>query len=51
MTHPLPNSLTIALDAMGGDAAPAIVIAGAARVLEQLPDLRFLLFGDAPRRR
>jgi glycerol-3-phosphate acyltransferase PlsX len=42
-------TLTIALDAMGGDAAPAIVIEGAARVLEQNPDLHFLLFGDAPR--
>ena len=41
-------SLTIALDAMGGDAAPGIVVAGAALALEQQPDLRFLLFGDDP---
>jgi phosphate acyltransferase len=49
MPPPLSGPLTIALDAMGGDAAPAIVIDGAARALEQAPDLRFLLFGDAPR--
>jgi glycerol-3-phosphate acyltransferase PlsX len=40
-------TLTIALDAMGGDAAPGIVIDGAAQLLERQPDLRFLLFGDA----
>ena len=34
---------------MGGDAAPGIVVDGAALALEQDPDLRFLLFGDAPR--
>ena len=42
-------SLTIGLDAMGGDAAPAIVVAGAARALEHDPELRFMLAGDAPR--
>jgi phosphate acyltransferase len=42
-------SLTIGLDAMGGDAAPGIVVAGAMLALEQDPDLRFLLVGDAPR--
>jgi phosphate acyltransferase len=41
-------SLTIGLDAMGGDAAPGIVVAGAARALECQPDLAFLLFGDLP---
>ena len=39
----------IALDAMGGDLAPAMVIDGAARALRHLPDLRFLLFGDQER--
>lgn len=39
-------TLTIALDAMGGDHAPGIVIDGAARALRDRPDLRFLLFGD-----
>ena len=42
-------TLTIGLDAMGGDAAPGIVVAGAALALERDPDLRLLLFGDTPR--
>ncbi|MEO1019046.1 MAG: phosphate acyltransferase, partial [Pseudomonadota bacterium] len=37
---------SIALDAMGGDQAPDIVIAGAALALEQEPSLHFTLFGD-----
>ncbi|MGZ0186657.1 MAG: phosphate acyltransferase PlsX [Alphaproteobacteria bacterium] len=36
---------TIALDAMGGDAAPEIVVAGAAIARERFPDARFLIFG------
>ncbi len=40
---------TIALDAMGGDHAPEIVIAGAAMALEQEPSLHFILFGDQTR--
>ncbi len=42
-------SLTIGLDAMGGDAAPGIVVAGASLALEHDPDLRLLLIGDAAR--
>ncbi len=42
-------SLVIALDAMGGDNAPGIVIDGAAKALRQSPGLRFLLFGDEGR--
>ena len=38
--------LTVALDAMGGDHAPQIVVAGADLARERYPDLRFLLFGD-----
>lgn len=44
-------SLTIALDGMGGDAAPGIVVDGAALALERHPDLRFILFGDEARLR
>ena len=44
-------SLNIALDAMGGDAAPAIVIEGAALALRQHADLVFSLFGDEARLR
>ncbi len=42
MTRPV----TIALDAMGGDHGPAIVIPGAALTLERRPDARFVIFGD-----
>lgn len=37
---------TLALDAMGGDHAPGIVIAGAERALLRYPRLRYVLFGD-----
>src|SRR3984885_4983228 len=36
----------IALDAMGGDRAPDIVIDGAALARERYPDIRYLFFGD-----
>lgn len=40
-------ALTIALDAMGGDHAPDMVIKGAEAVLPRFPQTKFLLFGDA----
>jgi len=43
------ESITIALDAMGGDRAPAMVVKGADIALERHPDARFLLFGDEAR--
>ena len=45
--------VTIALDAMGGDHGPSVVLAGAAISLVRHPDTRFLLVGDegAHRRR
>ncbi len=36
----------IAIDAMGGDGGPAVIVAGAARALRQSPDLSFRLYGD-----
>ncbi|HEX8375345.1 MAG TPA: phosphate acyltransferase PlsX, partial [Geminicoccaceae bacterium] len=42
-------SLTIALDGMGGDDAPGIVVDGAAMALARAPDLTFRLYGDAAR--
>lgn len=39
-------SLTIAIDAMGGDHAPQVVIAGANMALARHDDLQFLVFGD-----
>jgi phosphate acyltransferase len=41
--------VTIALDAMGGDHGPSVVIPAAAIALIRHPDLRFLLVGDAAR--
>ena len=40
--------MTIALDAMGGDAAPAMVIRGANIARQRYPDVRFLMFGREP---
>jgi phosphate acyltransferase len=43
------QNLTIALDAMGGDHAPDMVIAGADIARERHPTVRFLLVGDRAR--
>jgi glycerol-3-phosphate acyltransferase PlsX len=42
----MPNSVRIALDAMGGDHGPQVIAAGAALALRKRPDIRFLMFGD-----
>jgi glycerol-3-phosphate acyltransferase PlsX len=42
----MPQTVRIALDAMGGDFGPKVTIAGAASALEQRPNSRFLLIGD-----
>lgn len=42
----MPQRRTIALDAMGGDHGPEVVVAGAALSLERHPELAFLIFGD-----
>jgi glycerol-3-phosphate acyltransferase PlsX len=39
------DGITIALDAMGGDGAPAIVLKGAEIALQRHPDVHYLLFG------
>ena len=41
-------TLTIALDAMGGDHAPQVVIAGADMARERFPELAFTVHGDEP---
>ena len=41
--------LTIALDAMGGDHGPEVVIPGAAKALQERPQARFLFFGERKR--
>jgi phosphate acyltransferase len=42
------GGITIALDAMGGEQAPGMVLKGAAMALERHPELRFLMFGAEP---
>ncbi|MGH6854424.1 MAG: phosphate acyltransferase PlsX [Aestuariivirga sp.] len=43
------QQLTIALDAMGGDAGPGMVVPGANLSALRHPEARFLLFGDGAR--
>ena len=45
----MTSSCTIALDAMGGDHGPEVVIPGAAISLVRHPSLSFLLYGDEAR--
>lgn len=45
----MTQRLTIALDGMGGDHAPEMVIAGAALARERHPQVDFLIFGDENR--
>lgn len=42
----MADSLTVSLDAMGGDHGPEVVLAGAAAALERKPALRFILYGE-----
>ncbi|MGB1006455.1 MAG: phosphate acyltransferase, partial [Thalassobaculaceae bacterium] len=41
--------IRVALDAMGGDDGPAMVVKGAAQALQATPDLDLILVGDQPR--
>ena len=45
----MSGSLTIALDAMGGDNAPGIVVKGADFARRRFPNVRFVMFGDEKR--
>jgi glycerol-3-phosphate acyltransferase PlsX len=42
----MASMVRIAVDAMGGDAGPSVVIPGAAISLRRHPDMEFLLFGN-----
>jgi glycerol-3-phosphate acyltransferase PlsX len=42
----MPHKVRIALDAMGGDHGPSVVVPGAELSLGRHPNLEFLLFGD-----
>ncbi len=43
----MADKVRIALDAMGGDHGPGVVVAGAALALSRHPDSEFLLFGNS----
>jgi glycerol-3-phosphate acyltransferase PlsX len=43
----MKKDIRIALDAMGGDHGPPVVLSAAAIALERRPDVEFILFGDA----
>jgi glycerol-3-phosphate acyltransferase PlsX len=45
----MPDKVRIALDAMGGDHGPEVVIPGAELALARHPDSEYLLFGDRRR--
>ena len=45
----MPQKVRIALDAMGGDHGPSVVVPGAALALAQHPDSTFILYGDQGR--
>lgn len=45
----MTESPVIALDAMGGDRAPEIVVSGAALARERHPQSRYIFFGDEAR--
>ncbi len=47
--RPVTDRLIIALDAMGGDRAPAMVVAGADIARRLYPDVEFLVVGDEDR--
>ena len=42
----MASDIRIALDAMGGDHGPSVVVPAAAIALERRPDIQFLLYGD-----
>jgi phosphate acyltransferase len=44
---PLPERITISVDAMGGDQGPAAVVAGLSQSLEKNDQIRFILHGPA----
>ena len=46
LTRPGEAAVRIALDVMGGDNGPAVVLDGAARIAASRPDVSFLAFGN-----
>ena len=44
--RPVAKSITLALDGMGGDDAPDIVLDGISLARKRHPDVRYHLYGD-----
>ncbi len=44
----MSSSITLSLDAMGGDDGPAVVLPGAEIALGRRSDLKFMIYGEAP---
>ena len=45
----MSQTITLSIDAMGGDQAPDMVVEGMALALKEIPDIRYLLFGRSER--
>ncbi|MFY8151632.1 MAG: phosphate acyltransferase, partial [Hyphomicrobiales bacterium] len=45
----MPEAIVIAIDAMGGDAGPDVVVPGVAIAAQRHPGVRILRFGDSAR--
>ncbi len=44
----MSSTIILALDAMGGDVGPAMILPGAEIALERRRDLKFVIYGEAP---
>lgn len=42
------RDMTVSIDAMGGDAGPAVVMSALSRAIQRHPGVKFLLHGDVP---
>ncbi len=45
----MADALKLAIDAMGGDEGPSVMIAGAALALQRMPELHLSIVGDTPK--
>jgi len=45
----LSDRITVAIDGMGGDNAPSMIVSGIGIAAKSNPDVNFLLFGDERR--
>lgn len=42
----MPDAINVAVDGMGGDKAPGMIVEGLSLALRRMPDVEFLVFGD-----